>query len=422
MEAGRFPEGRRLCAGQMLRMFDFLVLTQAKISAYVDSARSREETVEMKAAGDWAFARISSHMVFKRPFLGQDSLVSVQAAHLYRSPRGWLITEMEELEGLDAPIRLRTGVPEGVDGILAGSPQKTGAADSAGSGQRLFPVSPRAPKRAGEADRIRYRLRLKNGSALAGVPLDGNQSLIRAVSASEWILESRQAPAGRAVAPAAALSADSARIYLASDAYLMLEDTALTRLAASLAPKAADPRRIAQAAYAWVEDRFRFQMGSVLFGTSSETLRDLTGDCSEAAILTAALLRARGVPARVALGFASLGKGVFIGHAWCEAWLDGAWVGVDAALREFPAGVERVKMAVMDGRADMRITATNLMMRTLSNLEIEITGAWKDGKSLPLVDYPDNSAEAGKFFQGILDGIDGEDKSQSSKVKVQSAK
>jgi hypothetical protein len=408
LEAGRFPEARLLCAGQMLRMFDFIALTQSKIAGYVDSARSREETLEEKASGDWAYAKVYSRMVFKRPFLGQDSLTSVQAAHLYRSPRGWLIAEMEELEGTDSPVRLRSGVPEGVNGTLGGTAPSPGSANPSGTvpGRNLFPVSSRAPERAGVADRIRYRLRLKNGGVLAGTcPLDGTQRLISAVSPSQWIVESRRrlAPTGRGTA----LPPDSARIYLASNAYLNLEDTLLARQAASLVPGETDPVRIAAAVYAWVAGRFRFQMGSVLFGTSSETVRDLTGDCSEAAILTAALLRARGVPARVALGFASLGKGVFIGHAWGEAWLDGGWVGVDAALRQFPAGAERVKLADLDGRGDMRIAAANLMMRTISNLDIEIVAAWKDGKSLPLKAFAGNEAEAGKFFEDILKGLDG---------------
>ena len=78
--------------------------------------------------------------------------------------------------------------------------------------------------------------------------------------------------------------------------------------------------------------------------------------------------------------------------------------------------VKGVKLAELDGRTDMRIAATNLMMRTISNLEIEILGAWKTGKSLPLRTYPDNSKEAGRFFEDILKGIDGDgDRSQKAK-------
>ncbi len=410
MDARRFPEARCLCAGRMLRMFDFMALTQSKIADYVDTGRSRDTVLEEKSAGDWAYAKIYSRMVFKRPFMGQDSLASVQAAHLYKSPRGWLIAEMEELEGKDAPVKLRTGIPEGVDGRLSG---KEDPSPGGKHGSDLFPVSSRAPQRPGQADRIRYRLQLKDGSALAGnCSLDGNQTLLRADSPSRWIVESRRIPNPLTPGPAQAkpaaepaLPPDSARIYLASNAYLDLDDSLLTRRAAAIAGAETGPVRVAQAVYAWVSGHFRFRMGSVLFGTSTEIIRDLTGDCSEAAILTAALMRARGVPARVALGFASLGQGVFIGHAWCEAWLGGCWVGVDAALREFPAGIERIKLATLDGRGDMRIAATNLMMRNISNLEIEILGAWEKDRGLPLKEYPDNSAQAERFFKEIMEGI-----------------
>ena len=409
LEAGRFPEARHLCVGQMLRMFDFIALAQAKTAGLIDTSRSRETNLEVKDDGTWAYVKISGLTAFKRPFMGQDSIRSVQAVHLFRlnAPAGrsnepamrggWRIAEMEELESETSPVRLRTGSPEGT----SPSESAPGAAAQPAAGN-LFPVSSRAPARAGEADRLRYRLRLRNGAPLsAACRLGPDQILVRAVSPSEWILENR-----RPSPFSAPLPPDSLRTYLASNAYLVLEDTLLSGTAARIAGTETDPGRVTESVYRWVCDRFRFKLGAVLFGNSRQILRDLTGDCSEAAVLTAALLRARGVPARVALGFASLGRGVFIGHAWCEAWIQGRWVGVDTALREFPVGVERVKLSELDGRADMRIAATNLMIGTIANLEIEIQQAWKNGKPLKLKAFPDNSAEAGKFFEEILKGMD----------------
>jgi hypothetical protein len=414
----------------MLRMFDFIALTQSKLAGLVDTARSSDTVLAEKNEAAWAWVKVESRMVFQRPFLGQDSIRSLQAIHLYWSGappvgRGWLIAEMEELESAASPVRLRRGIPEGVDtgSALAASDSlgRTRAIPgSAAPRPGLFPISPRAPAKPGAADRMRYRLRLRNGAPLAeACRLGPGQSLVREVSASEWILENRRAqsdreamgsdrmPAGTAgkPGPAAALPPDSLRVYLASNPFLILEDTLLAATAARAAGGETDPRRITRAIYRWVTESFHFELGAVLFGTSATILRNLTGDCSEAAVLTAALLRSRGVPARVALGFASVGRGVFIGHAWCEAWIDGGWTGVDAALREFPAGVERVKLMDLDGRGDMRIAATNLMMRALSNLDIEILGAWKNGKALPLAKHANGSAEAGKFFEEILKGL-----------------
>jgi transglutaminase-like putative cysteine protease len=410
LEAGKFPEARRLCTGPMLRMFDFIALAQSKVAGLVDTARSRDTTLAEAGDGAWAWIKVSSSMVFKRPFLGQDSIRSIQAVHLYRAPdqgpggsSGWRIAEMEELESGDSPVRLRSGVPED-----AGPEAPSPGASAAAGGPGLFPVSSRAPKRAGEADRLRIRLRLKDGTPLAAIcRLGPDQTLVRAVSPSEWILENRRhAWPARPRTQSAAPWPDSLRACLASNAFLDLGDSLLLATAARAAGRETDPRKAAEAVYRWVTENFRFRLGAVLFGTSREILRDPTGDCSEAAVLTAALLRARGIPARVALGFASLGRGVFIGHAWCEAWIDGAWTGVDAALREFPAGVERVKLSDVDGGSDMRIAATNLMMRAISNLGIEILGAWKNGKELPLQAYPGNAAESEKFFGEILKGMD----------------
>jgi transglutaminase-like putative cysteine protease len=196
------------------------------------------------------------------------------------------------------------------------------------------------------------------------------------------------------------------RPFLASNGYLILDDTLLTSTAALIVGKETDPARIAGLIYAWVTENFRFELGAVLFGTSREVLRDLNGDCSEAAVLTAALLRASGVPARVAMGFASVGRGVFIGHAWAEARLGEQWVGVDAALRQFPAGVGRVRLVALDGKEDMRIAATNLMIAVLSNLQIQILAAWKDDRAVPLRRYRANASEGAQYFQEILKGMD----------------
>jgi transglutaminase-like putative cysteine protease len=172
-------------------------------------------------------------------------------------------------------------------------------------------------------------------------------------------------------------------------------------------PGPAEAARQAAAIRAWVTVGFRFELGAVLFGSSREVLRDMRGDCSEAAILAAALLRARGIPSRVALGFASAGRGVFVGHAWTEAWLgaEAGWVGVDAALGQFPAGVERLKLAQLDGRGDMRVAATNVMLSSLSNLDIEILEARRGGANLTLVAHPGAAEEGGRFFADILEGF-----------------
>ncbi|MFA5554516.1 MAG: transglutaminase-like domain-containing protein [Phycisphaerae bacterium] len=77
---------------------------------------------------------------------------------------------------------------------------------------------------------------------------------------------------------------------------------------------------------------------SVGYASASEVLQTREGDCTEFAVLTAALCRAAGIPARVAVGIAYVDdfmelKNVFGGHAWTEVYIDGKWLGLDSAFK-----------------------------------------------------------------------------------------
>ena len=74
------------------------------------------------------------------------------------------------------------------------------------------------------------------------------------------------------------------------------------------------------------------------FGSASDTVKNRSGDCSECAVLLAALLRGRKIPSRVAYGLVyseSGGQASFVPHMWTEARLQtksgrDAWVPLDA--------------------------------------------------------------------------------------------
>ena len=75
------------------------------------------------------------------------------------------------------------------------------------------------------------------------------------------------------------------------------------------------------------------------------------GDCSEHAVLTAAIARLYGIPARVTVGIALLsdGKGfAAYGHAWAEMQEAGTWVVADAAMLEQAANVRYIPMGLME--------------------------------------------------------------------------
>jgi transglutaminase-like putative cysteine protease len=82
---------------------------------------------------------------------------------------------------------------------------------------------------------------------------------------------------------------------------------------------------------------------SVGYASAAEVAVSRQGDCSEFAVLTAAMCRAVGIPAQVVVGvayveaFSGLQDG-FGPHAWAQAYVGGKWVGLDSAFKSSGLG------------------------------------------------------------------------------------
>jgi transglutaminase-like putative cysteine protease len=86
-----------------------------------------------------------------------------------------------------------------------------------------------------------------------------------------------------------------------------------------------------------------------------ETMRRRAGDCTEAAVLLAALGRAAGIPTKVANGlvysrerYHGIGN-AFMPHSWTLAYVDGQWRSFDLALDTFDA--THIALTIGDGDA-----------------------------------------------------------------------
>lgn len=91
---------------------------------------------------------------------------------------------------------------------------------------------------------------------------------------------------------------------------------------------------------------------SVGYASALEVAKHPEGDCTEHAVLLAALGRALGIPTRVVDGLAYTDRyagmdHVFVPHAWAQAWVDGHWQSFDAALPGFDAG--HIALSAGDG-------------------------------------------------------------------------
>jgi hypothetical protein len=137
--------------------------------------------------------------------------------------------------------------------------------------------------------------------------------------------------------------------YVKSSRFLDTEDANVKALAVEGAAGETDHVKLAVGLELFVSKRLANKNFSTALATASEVARDLSGDCTEHAVLLAALLRANGVPSRVAIGFVYADSiGGFGGHMWTEAYVNGRWVPLDATLGLGGIGVGHIKVADAD--------------------------------------------------------------------------
>ncbi|MBI2930131.1 MAG: transglutaminase domain-containing protein [Planctomycetes bacterium] len=118
--------------------------------------------------------------------------------------------------------------------------------------------------------------------------------------------------------------------YLQETTILQCADPKIVAAAKEAVGDEMDAYRAAKRIEQWVHRRIAKKNFGVAFAGAKETLDRLEGDCSEHAVLSAALARAAGIPSRIAVGLVAVGD-IFGGHMWTEVWV-GRWVPIDATV------------------------------------------------------------------------------------------
>lgn len=109
--------------------------------------------------------------------------------------------------------------------------------------------------------------------------------------------------------------------------------------------------------------------------TADHVARTLEGDCSEFAMLTAAMCRAAGIPSRTAVGlvYADVRSGpVFAFHMWTEVWVEGEWRPLDATLGQGGIGAAHLKIADASWANTRTMTPLFPVLRVLGRVGIEV--------------------------------------------------
>jgi hypothetical protein len=115
---------------------------------------------------------------------------------------------------------------------------------------------------------------------------------------------------------------------------------------------------------------------SQVFATAAEVADRREGDCTEYAVLLAALCRAREIPARVAIGLVYMPKTHEFGyHLWTEVYIDDKWIPIDATLGKGGIGAGHLKLAHSNLKGASAYSSFLPVVQVVGRLKIEIMEA-----------------------------------------------
>ncbi len=154
----------------------------------------------------------------------------------------------------------------------------------------------------------------------------------------------------------------------------------IVAIAQEVVGEEADAWRAAQMLERWVHDNITNKNMDVAFASALEVCKNREGDCTEHAVLLAALCRAAGIPADVVMGVVYIGS-VWGGHAWSRVNIDGAWYPLDGTNGY--GFVDALHLEFDNATLKDAAFATELagVLLSLGTLDIEILEVTRGGKT-----------------------------------------
>jgi transglutaminase-like putative cysteine protease len=156
--------------------------------------------------------------------------------------------------------------------------------------------------------------------------------------------------------------------WLRPSLYISSDSMSMKKLAARIIGSRKDVDTASFAIQSYVYQSMRFNSGIGVLRDASEILATKEGVCRDFAVLTVTLLRASGIPAKLASGLVN-GDGAFYYHAWAQAWDGKRWIGVDSTTERAQLSASHVKLG--EGNIDTAFTFSFLDSAKIEVLSVE---------------------------------------------------
>lgn len=236
----------------------------------------------------------------------------------------------------------------------------------------LVPLDRRIPQRYA-AEEVVYRITLKGDPDAASAFAQDARQKVENVDGDSFDLRVRARRQPQATGTPAAAKDE----YLGSSYFINANDENVKAHSASAVGQEKDPWRRAVLIERWVYNKMAKKNYTEAFATADHVARSLEGDCTEHAVLAAAMCRAAGIPARTAFGLIYIenGRPAMGFHMWTEVWVRGQWMPIDATLGQGFVGATHIKVSDHSWHEVQTVTPLLPVVRVVGKVAIQVISA-----------------------------------------------
>jgi transglutaminase-like putative cysteine protease len=178
-----------------------------------------------------------------------------------------------------------------------------------------------------EIQRVTFKLSGISSEKVKSFPFDDGSQGILEVGEGYVIIQTSSQIFAEEDAISFPVEDENFQEFLKPTVFCQADDSEIKKLAEEIVSQEKNSWRAAKKIAKWVNEEMiaNYDVG---FASAKEILKNREGDCSEHTVMTVALCRAVGIPARAAVGI-MYANGIFAYHMWPEVYV-GRWIGLDS--------------------------------------------------------------------------------------------
>ncbi|MGE0606612.1 MAG: transglutaminase family protein [Pirellulales bacterium] len=222
------------------------------------------------------------------------------------------------------------------------------------------------------AQRAKYHIRLKRSDPAATFATGASQAIepVDDRTADVTVMAIRP---GQVLQKDPAPDAAETKGDTAPNNLIQSDDPAIVAMAQEAIGPLTDPWEQAAALTQYVHKAIQLKDYRSALATAAEVARTRSGDCTEHAVLLAALARASGLPARVAMGLVYVEReSAFMFHMWTEIFVNDTWIPLDGTLGTAGIGCGHIKLLRSNLEGGNAYSSLLPVANVLGQIEIEV--------------------------------------------------